>query len=747
MKKIEKDKKSPSSLRHLFVKVMGEETDITLAVGPNDSIAKLKSMIKVEKGFPVDEQLIVYNERNLEDDRTVSDYNIQDKSTLDLVLRVPGRHKGHTRTGVLVTILTEASQRVPVATYTLAVRPTNSILEVKLKIRDMTGVPPHKQILSFADRELENTRTISDYDIRNDSVIYLVEKIQVYLGIPLRQERMVLELRPKDTVESVKDKIHAETKISPYRQILQFNGEHLDDVHSLNYYNIENKSMLSLYLAVEIFVKMSTGIDVRFKFIKSNTIKNVKERIQLSDDIPCKMQRLFFLDRLLEDKYTLSDYSIENGSILDCDVLPISVDIKMPNEDDYITLAVGPNDSIAKLKSMIKVEKGFPVDEQLIVYNERNLEDDRTVSDYNIQDKSTLDLVLRVPGRHKGHTRTGVLVTILTEASQRVPVATYTLAVRPTNSILEVKLKIRDMTGVPPHKQILSFADRELENTRTISDYDIRNDSVIYLVEKIQVYLGIPLRQERMVLELRPKDTVESVKDKIHAETKISPYRQILQFNGEHLDDVHSLNYYNIENKSMLSLYLAVEIFVKMSTGIDVRFKFIKSNTIKNVKERIQLSDDIPCKMQRLFFLDRLLEDKYTLSDYSIENGSILDCDVLPISVDIKMPNEDDYISVNVCLEDKVKNVIDKIQAKVAIPTDHRCLMYNGVKLVHCCTLMDYQIRNGSILNLVKSGGTFIDMFYVIYQALQTRCFFTRSNTEKRTENTTCSRVFLKIEL
>ena len=726
---------------------MGEETDITLAVGPNDSIAKLKSMIKVEKGFPVDEQLIVYNERNLEDDRTVSDYNIQDKSTLDLVLRVPGRHKGHTRTGVLVTILTEASQRVPVATYTLAVRPTNSILEVKLKIRDMTGVPPHKQILSFADRELENTRTISDYDIRNDSVIYLVEKIQVYLDIPLRQERMVLELRPKDTVESVKDKIHAETKISPYRQILQFNGEHLDDVHSLNYYNIENKSMLSLYLAVEVFVKMSTGIDVRFKFIKSNTIKNVKERIQLSDDIPCKMQRLFFRDRLLEDKYTLSYYSIENGSILDCDVLPISVDIKMPNEDDYITLAVGPNDSIAKLKSMIKVEKGFPVDEQLIVYNERNLEDDRTVSDYNIQDKSTLDLVLRVPGRHKGHTRTGVLVTILTEASQRVPVATYTLAVRPTNSILEVKLKIRDMTGVPPHKQILSFADRELENTRTISDYDIRNDSVIYLVEKIQVYLDIPLRQERMVLELRPKDTVESVKDKIHAETKISPYRQILQFNGEHLDDVHSLNYYNIENKSMLSLYLAVEVFVKMSTGIDVRFKFIKSNTIKNVKERIQLSDDIPCKMQRLFFRDRLLEDKYTLSYYSIENGSILDCDVLPISVDIKMPNEDDYISVNVCLEDKVRNVIDKTQAKVAIPTDHRCLMYNGVKLVHCRTLRDYQIRNGSILNLVKSGGTFIDMFYVIYQALQTRCFFTRSNTEKRTENTTCSRVFLKIEL
>ena len=387
--------------------------------------------------------------------------------------------------------------------------------------------------------------------------------------------------------------------------------------------------------------------------------------------------------------------------------------VKVMCEETHTTLAVDPNDSIANLKSMIKVKKGFPVDEQRIVFNGRNLEDDRTVSDYNIQDKSTLNLVLRVPGRHKGHNRIGVLVTILTEA--RVPVATDTL-VRPTDSILEVKLKIRDMTGVPPHKQILNFGDKELENTRTISDYNIRNDSVIYLVEKMEVYLVIPVRQERMTLELRPKDTVESVKDKIHAKTKISPYRQILQFNGEHLNDVHSLNYYNIENKSMLFLYLAVEIFVKMSTGIDVRFKFIKSDTIKNVKERIQLSEYIPCDMQRLYFLRRLLEDKYTLSDYSIKNGSILDCNVLLISVDVKMPNEDD-ISVDVCPEDKVRIVIDKIQARVAIPPDHQCLMYNGIKLAHCRTLRDYQIRNGSILNLVKSGGTSIYMFYVIYQA------------------------------
>ena len=121
----------------------------------------------VKKGFPVDEQRIVFNGKNLEDDRTVRDYNIQHESILNLVLRVPGRYNR-----MEVTILTEAMG--PVAS--LAVRPTDSIWKLKLKIRDLTDCPPDKQILIFGGKELENKHTISDYNIVNKSVIYLVEK-------------------------------------------------------------------------------------------------------------------------------------------------------------------------------------------------------------------------------------------------------------------------------------------------------------------------------------------------------------------------------------------------------------------------------------------------------------------------------------------------------------------------------------------------------------------------------------------
>ena len=236
------------------------------------------------------------------------------------------------------------------------------------------------------------------------------------------------------------------------------------------------------------------------------------------------------------------------------------------------------------------------------------------------------------------------------------------------------------------------------------------NKSVIYLVEKMEVYLVTQLTQERMTLELSPKDTVESVKNKIHAKTKISPYQQVLQFNGRQLDDVHSLNFYDIEDKSTLFLYVAVQIIVRMSTGIDVRLNLLKSSTIKNVKEKIQFSDDIPCYRQYLYFHEELLIDNHTLSDYNIQNESILRC-LVKIRIHIKMPNEDE-ISIDANPDDDVRSVRDRILARVPISPDQLCLVYNGKKLNNRCTMKHYNLRNGSILYVVKSTGTSVSLLF-----------------------------------
>ena len=408
-------------------------------------------------------------------------------------------------------------------------------------------------------------------------------------------------------------------------------------------------------------------------------------------------------------------------------VPPLEIFVQVTSQE-IITLEVDSSDTIGNLKEKIKDKKGFPAEEQHLFFQRKKLKDDRTVSDYNIQNESTLNLFLQVPAEQMYRLE----VNILTENRRRV-----TLVVNASDSTLELKRKIEDMTGVPRHKQSLSFAGTELENACSISAYDIRNKSVIDLVVKIKVYLVTPLSQERMTLVLKPKDTIGSVKDKIHDKTKISPQQQVLKFNDEELDDVHSLNYYGIENKSSLFLSVSVKILVKMTTGRDVRLSLFKSNTVKDVKERIQLSEDIPCNMQRLYFLYRILRNNYTLNYYNIRNGCFLDCDVLVIRINVKMPTED-KISVDICPEESVRSLMEIIQARGEIPANQLSLFYNGEKLNNWSTLKDYKFRNGSFLNaVVKSGGM---SMYVINQNV-TQCLITlRSNTEKGGENMTRNR-------
>ncbi|XBI15074.1 hypothetical protein VPH35_057567 [Triticum aestivum] len=217
-----------------------------------------------------------------------------------------------------------------------------------------------------------------------------------------------LKVDPSDTIYIVKAKIQDQQGIT-------FNGEQLDDGHTLADYRVCDGSTLGLRphplhekMKIQV-VETLTGRAMNLAVTSSDTVNNVKTKIHEWHGFPKDQQCLIFANKQLDDEGgTLADLNIRNNTTLSsrkggfcpgcrCPKGRMNIYVKTLRGKLY-NLEVDSADTIYNVKEKIWAKEGIPLDLQRLIFENKLMKDDRTLATYNIQMYEVLYLGLNLRG-------------------------------------------------------------------------------------------------------------------------------------------------------------------------------------------------------------------------------------------------------------------------------------------------------------------------------------------------------------
>ena len=389
----------------LFVKSFSGKA-LSLEVEPSSSIKEVKMLIQDKERIPADAQrLISLGGKQLEDDRTLSYYDVKENDTIHVVLRLLGGQP----TEIFVKTLTGK-------VITLNVELNDSVENVKENLQDEEGISPSQQHLIFRSQELKDHLTLRDYKVSHLSTLHLRfegELDRILINVEISNEKKIyIDVSPSDDFECVKKKIYEKEGIPIDHQRLSFVGkEVVDDHRPLSEY--DNQIELTLRLDVKqrndeflLFVKTRSGKStITLDVVPEDTIQNVKRKITDEIGIPANQQQLVFQDQELEDDCTLESCDITRDSTIELVFTrnhgnEIHIYVEMQN-GIRIVIYVSLEDTITNVKRKINDMVGIPVNQQLITFGDYELEDDRTLRDYSVEHGCTLSMVTTRETRKK----------------------------------------------------------------------------------------------------------------------------------------------------------------------------------------------------------------------------------------------------------------------------------------------------------------------------------------------------------
>lgn len=296
-----------------------------------------------------------------------------------------------------------------VQTVALKVKKSDTIHELKTKLQSMEGVSAKLQELFLSGNHLKDNKMLADYNIRDGSTINLHvrmgQEMKIYVEMPMGKT-ISLNVKECDTIQRIKAMIHDKHHIPAERQTLILGGTALQDTHTLSACNVTTESTIHMIVQesdeMEILVNFPDGEVATFAVRTWYTIWDVKTLIKSLTHVTQHKQKLIYDGNQLYDRLTLAECNFSYRPALELSystqVYLMQIGIKTQVNNNIVYLNVHIGDYVYNLKKRIAEEIGLPPDQQRLIFSGRQMEDSRTVGDYNVQDGSTIHVVLRLRG-------------------------------------------------------------------------------------------------------------------------------------------------------------------------------------------------------------------------------------------------------------------------------------------------------------------------------------------------------------